>query len=81
MEGRWVLEGVPDGKWPMVQRGPWLGDRVRVPVVPCDDAAIERAAQGLADAVQSVNGRGRGAVADHHYEWVRAVFRAAGETP
>ena len=47
--------------------------RVAVPVVPCDDAAVERAVQALAGSMASY--------ADSWREVVEIVFDAARETP
>lgn len=72
MDGCWTLEGLPEGKWPMVQRGPWIQDREQVPVVPCDDAAIERGARALA------RGYGREDMWGEYATLAEAVLRAAG---
>jgi len=69
MEGRWTLyvaraEGITFYMGKTVPQG-------NVPVVPCDDAAVERAARATAP---------RGHVSDAWREIVREVLRAAGET-
>jgi hypothetical protein len=63
MEGRWsIYQGRASGV------GAWTPEPV--PVVPCDDAAIERAAAALAN---------RGVMS--HREDVEVAFRAAAEVP
>lgn len=67
MQGRWTIQGMRN--YGHVVRGDDLPDvGQRVPVVPCDDAAIERAMRAIPMAGD------RRAIAE-------AVLRAAGETP
>lgn len=77
MEGRWTIWLDKAGK-PQGIRGCFLvGDEPAsaVEVVPCDDAAIRRAARGLARAFGEEAG---------FVDWLRVAetaLRAAGETP
>lgn len=67
MEGRWILR---PNSHPFVS-ATLEGPRVvaTTPVVPCDDAALERAAEAIGFWVP-----------EHAEEIARAVLRAAGET-
>lgn len=76
MQGRWTLTGgeVLD----VVTQGPSLKFDEDVPVVPCDDAAIERAAQA---AVEFDEDGPSVPNMDWYRDMARAMFHAAGETP
>jgi hypothetical protein len=68
-EARWTIWLDPDGN--RVTTGSVaLGDRA-VPVVPCDDAAIERVAREICVVNPGENSR----------EQAQRYLRAAGETP
>jgi hypothetical protein len=72
-----------DGRWTINQggaAGPWTNEPM--PVVPCDDAAIERAAQMLCrEGMDYADGWVQGDT-DRDYPRLiaEAVLRAAGET-
>lgn len=73
MQGRWTIQGMRNCGH--IVRGDALPDvGQRVPVVPCDDAAIERGAAG-ADALLATK-PGASSI-----EIAEAVVRAAGEAP
>lgn len=75
MEGRWTIRVVdgdvtdPDDDW---NEGV-----ASVPVVPCDDAAIQRAAEGSWPIQRLADEDAWG----HRLRVAREVLRAAGETP
>lgn len=75
MEGRWTIP-VDDG---VVVLWPWRaeGHVPRVPVVPCDDAAVERGAQAIYEATRTQSGLSHTGC----YQLARIALRAAGETP
>jgi hypothetical protein len=56
MEGRWTIRwqpyeaGVPGG-YKIGGTAPWPGDDGPTPVVPCDDAAVERATTAARQAI------------------------------
>ena len=83
MQGRWIIANVGLG----VQVRSMTGSKAEAPegitpVVPCDDAAIERAARALAERQGSSWSYGNNpAIAEEYREDIRASFRAAGETP
>jgi len=85
MEGRWTIRLVPtlDGGHRVAADGPLLTEPV--PVVPCDDAAIERGSQALYEMGRGKDWPGvlNGLPVSHvgTREVARAVLRAAGETP
>ena len=72
MEGRWTIivthsdEVIGDCRWENAAR-----DDLLVPVVPCDDAAIERGREWYRNAGPHLTS----------YEIVTGILRAAGETP
>jgi hypothetical protein len=81
MEGRWTIRWDPDfglGAFRVGGTRPFPVDRV--PVVPCDDAAVERAARVLIKSTPAwlldYTARGDAAAARDIAE---AVLRAAGE--
>lgn len=65
MEGRWTIYG-----WSA--SGPFVLGKHAVPVVPCDDAAVERALAALS---------AMGYALPEARVIVTSVLRAAGETP
>lgn len=85
MEGRWTIKVVEDvwsqgGRMAVVASGPNPG-REPVPVVPCDDAAIERVVLALWKSRANMRDW---RLEDERKQFTRiaeAVLRAAGETP
>ena len=77
VEGRWTITYTPMNSHDWEVAGSpldWDGmDDPSVPVVPCDDAAIERAAEAVEDAMR--------AKPLTPAEIIEIGFRAAGETP
>jgi hypothetical protein len=88
VKGRWTVHTCKDcgghahcyDRCPADRRRVWT-EVVPIPVVPCDDAAIERAALAL----HLARGLSRGSFAMDGYcecrEQAMVVLRAAGETP
>jgi len=78
MEGRWTISHAP-GEWEDEVIGP-LAEAM--PVVPCDDAAIERAAARSREL--SYADDAEIAAALEHGDWneyvAKEILRAAGET-
>lgn len=86
MEGRWRLHYVDEYRdQESIVIGPALESQEGVPVVPCDDEAIERVARRIA-------GRESGDFSDEYWDgnpkehpvWIETAcdyLRAAGETP
>ena len=68
MQGRWTLMGCPLGRIVVTDGPSTLGIGEEVPVVPCNDAAIERAMRAIP-------------MAGDRRDIAEAVLRAAGETP
>lgn len=80
MEGRWTIRWQPFkygmGGYKVGGREPWPTEKP-TPVVPCDDAAVERAAKAVSDgwAIDEPDAPRTAR------EIAEAVLRAAGETP
>lgn len=70
MQGRWTIR-IENGFGNYTKGPSTLG---WVPVVPCDDAAIARAADAIADADPDLR-------SSHAREFAEVALRAAGETP
>lgn len=87
MEGRWKIDVCEECDERVLAKGYscrhlHLGPDKIVPVIPCDDAAVERALGSMmnamhARAVANETGGGAPSVRD----MVIDMFRAAGETP
>lgn len=90
MEGRWTIRWLPltasgPGGYKVGGTEPWPGE-TPTPVVPCDDAAVERVAQALLDRRRKAVGLDlvpvdRMVEAESFRRDAEAALRAAGETP
>lgn len=85
MQGRWQMMVRPDGSAPGAAKAPDEGALRHgwscVPVLPCDDAAIERAGRALAARAGDGEAYDRGeAWAREWREDAEAALRGAGET-
>lgn len=82
MKGRWTIYYIAGAG--AVVDGPSVEPRERVPVVPCNDAAIERAARALCDeGIRALDGTYSTweRHADGFLAMAERALRAAGETP
>jgi hypothetical protein len=82
MEGRWTIRWQPFtassfGGYKLGGREPWPGEDP-TPVVPCDDAAVERGARALCEADGGDPDTCR--CMSMHRRDAEAVLRAAGES-
>lgn len=74
LDGRWTVFVCTGCESPTGRHKDCDAVREATPVVPCDPAAVERAASALLEANQDFSG-------DYAYEMAELALRAAGSKP